>query len=125
MMRGVAIGGLLFLFAGYVTATVNARRQAEQRSQTKPAVPSAEQERMLATGREIFVERCASCHDERGGKALKTGPPLNERGLSTDVIARSVNGRLRDRTEDERRAVTLYIASIMKTKDSGKPGPKS
>ncbi len=116
MMRSITIGGFLFLFAGSITAAVNARRQAEQRSQTKPAVTSAEQERMLATGKKTFVERCASCHDERGGKPLKTGLPLNERGLSTDVIARAVNGRLRDRTEDERRAVTLYIASFMKAK---------
>jgi hypothetical protein len=43
---------------------------------------------------------------------------LNERGLSTDEIARAVNGRLRDKTEEERRAVTLYISSLMKTKDS-------
>ena len=125
MMRRIAIGGFVLLLAGSIAAAASARRQADERSQAKPAVPSAEQERMLATGKKIFVERCASCHDERGGKALKTGLPLNERGLSTDVIARAVSGRLRDRTEDERRAVTLYIASIMKTKDSGRPGPKS
>ena len=54
------------------------------------------------------------------------GPPLNERGLSVDEIARAVKGRLREKTEEERRAVTLYIASLMKTKESedkppGKP----
>jgi hypothetical protein len=48
---------------------------------------------------------------------------LNERGLSTDEIARAVNGRLRDKTEEERRAVTLYISSLMKTKDSGEKAP--
>jgi hypothetical protein len=31
-----------------------------------------------------------------------------------------VNGRLRDRTEGERRAVTLYISSLMLVKDSEK-----
>jgi len=81
MMRGTAIGGLLFLFAGSITAAVIARHQMEQRPQRKSAAPSAEQERMLATGKKIFIERCASCHDQRGGKPLKTGPPLNERGL--------------------------------------------
>jgi hypothetical protein len=40
------------------------------------------------------------------------------------VIARAVSGRLRDRTEDERRAVTLYIASLMKPKGSENPPPK-
>ena len=58
---------------------------------------------------EFFVERCARCHNERGEKPLKTGPPLNERGLSTEVIARAVSGRLRDGTEDdaERRRFTF------------------
>ena len=68
--------------------------------------PAAEQDfsdeesvRLLAQGKEIFLERCARCHNESGDKPLKTGAPLNERGLSTDVIAQAVNGRLRDRTE--------------------------
>jgi len=83
--------------------------------------PSAEETaRLLAEGKEIFLERCAHCHDERGDKPLKTGAPLNQRGLSADVIAGAVNGRLRDRTEDERRAVTLYISSLMQNKNSGK-----
>jgi mono/diheme cytochrome c family protein len=77
-----------------------------------------ERARLLAAGNELFKARCARCHDERGDKALKTGPPLNERGLSMDEIARAVNGRLRDKTAEERRAVTLYISSLMKIKDS-------
>jgi len=48
--------------------------------------------------------------------------PLNERRLSTDAIAQAVSGRLRDRTESERRAVTMYISSLMQNKDSGKEG---
>ncbi len=39
------------------------------------------------------------------------------------VFARAVNGRLRDKTEEERRAVTLYISSLMKTKDSEEKAP--
>ena len=74
---------------------------------------------LLAAGKEIFLERCASCHNEGGDKPLKTGAPLNERGLSMEVIAKAVNGRLRDRAEDERRAVTLYISSLMKSKNPG------
>jgi mono/diheme cytochrome c family protein len=73
---------------------------------------------LLAAGKELFLARCARCHDERGDKPLKTGPPLNERGLSSEQIARAVSGRLRDRTEEERRAVTLYISSLIKAKDS-------
>jgi len=89
--------------------------------------PAAEQDfsdgesvRLLAQGKEIFLERCARCHSESGDKPLKTGAPLNQRGLSTEVIAQAVNGRLRDRTEGERRAVTLYISSLMLVKDSEK-----
>jgi mono/diheme cytochrome c family protein len=74
--------------------------------------------RLLATGKELFMARCARCHDERGDKPLKTGPPLNQRGLSSEQIARAVSGRLRDNTEEERRAVTLYIASLMKPEAS-------
>jgi mono/diheme cytochrome c family protein len=89
--------------------------------------PLSEQDcaRLLASGKELFTARCARCHDERGDKPLKTGPPLNERGLSSEQIARAVNGRLRDKTEEERRAVTLYISSLMKAKDSDqKAAPK-
>ena len=89
--------------------------------------PRSEQERtrLLAAGKELFMSRCARCHDERGDKPLKTGPPLNQRGLSNEQITRAVNGRLRDKTEEERRAVTLYISTLMKAKDSEeKPAPK-
>ena len=87
--------------------------------------PLSEQERarLLASGKELFTARCARCHDERGDKPLKTGPPLNERGLSSGQIARAVSGRLRDKTEEERRAVTLYISSLMKAKDSEQKAP--
>ena len=83
-----------------------------------------EHARLLAKGKEVFLERCARCHNERGDKPLKTGPPLNERGLSTEVIARAVSGRLRDRAEDERRAVTQYVSSLMKAKEPENSGPK-
>jgi len=79
--------------------------------------------RLLAKGKELFLARCARCHDERGDKPLKTGPPLNERGLSREQISRAVNGRLRDKLEEERRAVTLYISSLMKTKGSEEKAP--
>jgi hypothetical protein len=66
----------------------------------------------------FLIARCTCCHDERGDKPLKTGPPLNQRGLSTEQIARAVSGRLRENTEEERRAVTLYISSLMQPKAS-------
>lgn len=70
---------------------------------------------VLAKGKEIFMAQCAKCHNESGDKPLSSGLPLNERGLSSEVIARAVNGRLRSKTEEERRGVVLYISSLMKT----------
>lgn len=104
-------------------AAVHARN-ARQKSAEDQSLSEEGRAKLLAKGKELFVERCARCHNERGEKPLKAGPPLNERGLSTDVIARAVSGRLRDRTDEERRAVTLYISSLMKAKDSENPAPK-
>jgi mono/diheme cytochrome c family protein len=125
-MRGrtvaLAFSLTLFGFAGGIAIRARGFGQAPAADQ-----PLSEQERarLLASGEELFTARCARCHDERGDKPLKTGPPLNERGLSTEQIARAVSGRLRDKTEEERRAVTLYISSLMKAKDSEqKASPK-
>lgn len=104
-------------------ATIHARN-TRQLSVQSERPKEEDRAKLLARGKELFVDRCAKCHNERGDKPLKTGAPLNERGLSTDAIARAVNGRLKDRTEDERRAVTLYISSLTKPKDSDNPAPK-
>ena len=125
-MRGRAATPILFLvllgFAGGIAAS-RARSTGQSAAQDQP-LSDEERARLLAKGKALFVERCARCHNEHGEKPLKTGPPLNERGLSADVIARAVSGRLRDKTEEERRAVTLYIFSLMKTKDSENSAPK-
>lgn len=110
----VLLATALLGFAGGVTVSARGTRQAPA-ADAPPA--HEERTRALAKGKELFVAaRCVSCHNENGDKPLKTGAPLNERGLSTEDIARAVNGRLKDKTEEERRAVTLYIASLMKTK---------
>lgn len=125
-MRGRAATPVLFLvllgLAGGIA--VSLARSIGQSAAQGQSLSDEERAKLLAKGKALFVERCARCHDERGEKPLKTGPPLNERGLSADVIARAVSGRLRDKTEEERRAVTLYIFSLMKTKDSENAAPK-
>ena len=125
-MRGRTATPILFVvllgFAGSIAA-VHGRSTGQSPAHDQPA-SEEERAKLLARGKELFVERCARCHNERGEKPLKTGPPLNERGISAEVIARAVSGRLRDKTEDERRAVTLYISSLMKTKDSENSAPK-
>src|SRR5580693_3452636 len=98
-------------------------RSANQEPVDAP-ISDEERVRLLAKGKEIFVEKCAKCHNESGDKPLSSGQPLNERGLASSVIARAVGGRLKDRTDEDRRAVTLYIASLMKTKVSEKPASK-
>jgi len=49
---------------------------------------------------------------------------LNERGLDRSAIAGAVGGRLKDRTDEDRRAVTLYISSLMKPTVSEKSASK-
>ena len=125
-MPGRAAAFLLAtVLLGFAAGIAMHGRSAHQVPTADQSLSEEERTRLLAKGKEIFLERCARCHNERGDKPLKTGVPLNERGLSADVIARAVSGRLRDRTDDERRAVTLYISSLMKAKDSEeKAAPK-
>jgi len=125
-MPGRGAGFLLpTVLLGFTAGIAMHARSAQQARAADQSLSEEERTRLLAKGKEIFLERCARCHNERGDKPLKTGVPLNERGLSTDVISRAVSGRLRDRTDDERRAVTLYISSLMKAKDSEeKAAPK-
>ena len=109
-------------FAGGMRMHAHAARQ----EQSDPPLSPAERVRLLAKGKELFLARCARCHGEAGDKPLSTGVPLSERGLSGDVIARAVKGRLADSTDDVRRGVIFYIGSLMKTKDAGgKAAPKS
>jgi len=65
-------------------------------------------------GRTIFMERCASCHAERGDKPLSKGLPLSERRLSMEQIQDTVNSRLSGSSDADKRAVALYIAGIVK-----------
>jgi len=81
-------------------------------------LPEEKPDSTLIVGKKLFVERCGRCHDERGGKPLASGPPLNERTLTREGIVRAVGSRLRDKTEEERRAVVAYIESFLKTKPS-------
>ena len=98
-------------------------RSAKQEPADAP-ISDAERVRLLAKGKEIFVEKCAKCHNESGDKALSSGLPLNERGLASSAIARAVGGRLKDRTDEDRRAVTFYISSLMKAKAPENSAPK-
>ena len=108
-MLGTLIGMTVLAGLGGIAAVAGGARQASGQ-----ATSADDRAGRIAKGREIFVAKCAKCHNERGDKALSSGKPLSERGLATEAIARAVRGRLKDRTDDERQAVTLYIASLMK-----------
>ena len=121
VLLGFAVG-----IAIYARGAGQARAPSPTPSSVDQSLAPEERTRVLAQGKELFMARCASCHAERGDKPLKSGPPLNERRLSVEEIAGAVKGRLREKTEEERRAVTLYISSLMKSKESeekpqGKP----
>jgi mono/diheme cytochrome c family protein len=103
---------------------IGARARSARQEPADAAISDEERVRLLSQGKEVFVEKCAKCHNESGDKPLSSGPPLNERGLASSAIARAVSGRLKDRTDEERRAVTLYISSLMKAKASEKSAPK-
>ena len=111
--------------AGLVSGIARQTRGAGQIPTVDQSLSGEERARLLAKGKELFLARCSRCLGENGDKQLRTGVPLSERELSSDVIARAVKGRLRDGTEEERRAVTLYISTLMKTKDpEGKAASK-
>ncbi len=116
---------LAFALAGFVGAVAIRARGTIQTPAADQSLSAEERAELLAKGKELFLARCARCHGENGDKPLRTGVPLSARELSTDQITRAVKGRLRDGTEKERRVVTLYISSLMKTKDpEGKAASK-
>jgi mono/diheme cytochrome c family protein len=118
----VRTAALLFAFALAVLANFAGgvairARSTSQMPATDQRLMAEERARLLAKGKELFLARCSRCHGENRDKPLKSGVPLSERRLSTDEIASAVKGRLRDGSDEERRAVTLYISSLMKAKE--------
>lgn len=114
-MRGKTATVLFAIgLAGLAGVVAIHARGTSQTPSTDQPLSAEERAGLLAKGKGVFLARCSRCHGENGDKPLRTGVPLSERDLSSDVIARAVKGRLRDGTEEERRAVTLYISSLMK-----------
>jgi mono/diheme cytochrome c family protein len=114
MMKRITFCGVFLLLP--LAVVVHGRRDARLDLQAKPMATGEERDKLLATGKKIFVERCAKCHDERGDKPLKTGLPLSQRELSDEEITRAVSGRLKDAPDEEKRGVALYVSSFMKRK---------
>ncbi|HXE91528.1 MAG TPA: cytochrome c [Terriglobales bacterium] len=108
MIRVGLINAVFLSFLFLVAAADDARPPKPEAS------PAEESARLLAIGRDLFVARCGRCHDADGSKPLADGPPLNRRKVPADRLARMVDSRLKDATEEQRRAVKLHITSFMK-----------
>ena len=104
---------ILCLLTSLLFASLGSQGQVSQSQGPSGAV---EPESVLVLGKKLFIERCVRCHDEGGDKPLKSGPPLSERNLSEQDIAKLVSGRLKDAPDTEKRAVALYVSSFMKRK---------
>ncbi len=109
----ILVLGLLFLTPAGIS--LFARQSGERAAPAAKAggAPASSDERLLSIGKKLFVERCASCHNERGDKPLATGLPLSQRKLDNAVVERAVRGRLKSNTADQQRAVALYIESLL------------
>jgi mono/diheme cytochrome c family protein len=106
-LLGLALAAAL---AGCAQRAISSKPLMEPQSVTA----SSEQPKPASAniGRDLFVARCASCHNERGDKPLRTGLPLNQRKLSREVIAAAVQGRLKGKTQAEQQAVVEYISGL-------------
>ena len=109
------------MLLGMCSLLVQARAQsnaAGRGTSPTPAMqgqtPETSGEGELALGKKIFVERCAKCHGEDGKKPVGEGLSLSERKLNDEELSKMVRGRLKDRPEEQQRAVAAYIRSIQK-----------
>jgi mono/diheme cytochrome c family protein len=116
MRKRIEVGGVLLLSGLGLAGIGHARGGVRLDLQKKATETEAEKEKLLAVGKKIFVEKCAKCHEERGDKALKTGLPLSQRELSDEEITSAVSGRLKGAPDEDKRAVALYVSSLMKRK---------
>jgi mono/diheme cytochrome c family protein len=62
-------------------------------------------------GKNIFVERCAKCHDADAAKKLPDGTTLLQRLAASKDLEARLGTRLKQ--PQERHAVTVYIESLM------------
>jgi mono/diheme cytochrome c family protein len=116
MTKRLTLGAALLLLSLSGAKLLFAQGAALSGSQSRVPITDEDRDRLLAAGKKLFVERCAKCHDERGDKPLKTGLPLSQRELSGEQLARAVSGRLKDSPDEDKRAVTLYISTLLTKK---------
>ena len=81
MPRRTAAFLLPTVLLGFAAGIAMHARAAQQAPAADQSLSEEERTRLLAKGKEIFLERCARCHNERGDKPLKTGVPLKSAGF--------------------------------------------
>lgn len=106
---------LTVLILALINLSLFARPSSERQAPAAKAAgaSAASDERLLSIGKKLFMDRCASCHNERGDKPLASGLPLNQRKLENADVERAVRGRLKNNTAEQQRAVALYIESFL------------
>ena len=67
---------------------------------------------ILEQGKQIFVARCAKCHDNDANKKLPDGTTLLGRLAKTKDPEARLGTRLKD--PQERHAVMIYVDSLLK-----------
>ena len=112
-LQAIFVAALLILGSEAAQPGANRHGPPAPPRTVHPQVNTDQGDRLLTAGKKLFVQRCARCHGDRGDKPLPTGLPLSQRKLMPEQLARSVKGRLQDSTEEQRRAVQLYIESFL------------
>ncbi len=99
MTMRLTLGAALLVLSLSVAKLLFAQGAAPSGWQVKTAITGEDRDRLLAAGKTLFVERCAS-----------------QRELSAKELARIVSGRLKDSPDEDKRAVTLYISTLLTKK---------
>jgi mono/diheme cytochrome c family protein len=118
--REVFVAAVLILTSAAAQPAASPQNSPTPPGTAYPRADAGERGRALAAGRKLFFQRCARCHGKRGEKPLSSGLPLSQRKLTPEHLARSVNGRLQNSTEEQRRAVQLYIKSFLNQESEGR-----
>jgi mono/diheme cytochrome c family protein len=80
--------------------------------------PSATDAALLEEGKNIFITRCAKCHDNDANKKLPDGTTLLARLAKTKDPEERIGTRLKD--PQERHAVTIYVDGLLKSLPSSR-----
>jgi mono/diheme cytochrome c family protein len=117
-MKGLAS---FLLFVAVVVSSEKEAARLAMASLGPAAQQSQEATGPYATGRRIFVTRCAKCHDEDAAKKLPDGTSLVQRlaeSKDPDALAAT---RLKRMSEGDRRAVHAYLNELIRRYRSSKP----